>query len=193
MNRKSWITALMLVACAVFITTAMAADKPNESKEKATTKVAANERITLDIRGSECDRCAKVLTTALAQHGVHATVSASQGKPFRAMASVDQSTDLGAAGLAVMAANTPHKAKVAPHLDLVMFAKLDKDSAKKVTEALGKVKGLDSKESKADPEKGELSVRIVGGTKVTADEISRALHDAGIAANFTKTATGQTS
>ena len=73
-----------------------------------------------------------------------------------------------------------------PGLSIVFFAKLDKDSAKKAEQAAGKVKGVDAKETKANAEKGEISVRIKGDEKVTTADLVKALKDAGIEAKLTK-------
>lgn len=84
-------------------------------------------------------------------------------------------------------AETPHRtSKGPPGLSLVLFAKLDKDSAKKAEEAAGKVKGVDSKGTKANAEKGEISIKIKGSDKVTAGDLVKALKDAGIEAKLTK-------
>jgi hypothetical protein len=64
---------------------------------------------------------------------------------------------------------------------------LDKDSAKKAVDAVSKVKGVDSKETKADEKKGEIVVRISGGEKLTASTLVDALKkDAGVTASVAK-------
>jgi hypothetical protein len=113
-------------------------------------------------------------------------VSASTAKPFRLVAEVDAKADLGACGEAIMKAQTPHHEKVAPELDLVMFAELDKASAEKTMEALAKIKGIDAKHSTADVKTGEISIRLTtGGDKVTAEHLHKTLHDAGVVSSFT--------
>ncbi len=94
--------------------------------------------------------------------------------------------DLGATGKAINGANTPHKSQAPPGLALVVFAKLDKKSAEAATKALGKVKGVDSKQSKADAKKGQISVSIAGKEKVTVAGILAALKDAGVKASLTE-------
>ena len=74
----------------------------------------------------------------------------------------------------------------------MLFAKLDKDASKKVTEALDKLKGVDAKDSMTNSEAGEICVRIDGGNKVTADEVSNALRDAGITTQLVKSTTSKT-
>jgi len=74
-------------------------------------------------------------------------------------------------------------------LSVVLFAKLDKDSAKKAEEAVGKVKGVDKKGTKVDDKKGEISVKIAGGEKaekVTLTGLVSALKEAGVAATSSK-------
>jgi hypothetical protein len=93
---------------------------------------------------------------------------------------------LGACGAAVMKANTPDKANDPPSLDLVVFGKFDQATAKKATDALAKIKGVDARKSSVNESKGELNVRIDGGSKVTANQIQRALQDAGVWTQFSQ-------
>jgi hypothetical protein len=152
------------------------------------------ETITLVIHGAETPESAKALGDALASHNVNAPIEASKDSPVRTTASIDRTTDLGPVGQAVTSTSTPNsKSATRPSLDLVLFAKLDKDAAKKFGEALAKVKGVDASNSKLDAATGELSVRIVGGSKVTADQIHRALNQAGIAAQLSKPTNARTS
>ena len=97
-----------------------------------------------------------------------------------------EDADLGAAAKKVNGCDTPHKAQTAPGLSLVLFAKLDKESAEKAEKAVGKVKGVDGKGSKADPEKGEVSIKLDGKAKVTVADLTKALDGAGIKASIKK-------
>jgi hypothetical protein len=106
--------------------------------------------------------------------------------PSRTVAEGDKDVDLGKAADKVNKASTPHKAQTPPALNIVLFAKLDKDSAKKAEDALDKVKGVDTKETKADAAKGEITVRIKGSDKVTSTILLDALKDAGIEAKLVK-------
>jgi hypothetical protein len=107
--------------------------------------------------------------------------------PARTVAEGDKDVDLGKVADKVNKAETPHRDKGhPPALSVVLFAKLDKDSAKKAEEAAGKIKGIDAKETKANAEKGEVSVRIKGSDKVTTDDLIKALKDVGIEAKLTK-------
>ncbi len=69
---------------------------------------------------------------------------------------------------------------------MVLFAKLDKDSAKKATDALGKLEGVNGKDTKADAAKGEISIRLDGKGKLTSKKLIDALKDAGIEAALAK-------
>jgi hypothetical protein len=106
--------------------------------------------------------------------------------PARTIAEGDKDVDLGKAADKVNNAATPHKAQAPPAFNIVLFAKLDKDSAKKAEEAVDKVKGVDAKETKADAQKGEITVRIKGSDKVTTTMLLDSLKDAGIEAKLTK-------
>jgi hypothetical protein len=113
-------------------------------------------------------------------------VAPSKEDPSRTVAEADKELDLGAAAKKVNEAETPHKAKVAPALSVVLFGKLDKDSAKKAEEELGKVKGVDAKETKAYADKGEISVRIKGSDKVKTADLVDAAKKAGVEVTLTK-------
>ena len=102
------------------------------------------------------------------------------------VAEADENLDLGAAAKKVNSADTPHKDKVAPGLSVVLFAKLDKDSAKKAEEAVAKVKGVDKSGTKANADKGEITVKLAGTDKVTVADLTKALDGAGIKASITK-------
>ena len=67
-----------------------------------------------------------------------------------------------------------------------MFAELEKGSVRKVRRALAKVKGVDSKATKARTKRGEISVKLKGDAKVTTADILKALKDAGIEASIKK-------
>ena len=82
--------------------------------------------------------------------------------------------DLGAAASKVQKKDKPHAAPPGG-FSLVLFAALDKDSAKKAVDAVSKLKGVDKKETKADEKKGEVVVRIAGGEKLTVAALVDAL------------------
>jgi len=107
--------------------------------------------------------------------------------PSRVVAECDKDCDLGAAADKVNKTTTPHSAKGHPTgLSVVLFAKLDKDSAKKAEETLGKVKGVDGKGTKANAEKGEISIKIAGDQKIKAADLIEALKKAEITAAIAK-------
>jgi len=92
--------------------------------------------------------------------------------------------DLGALAAKVEKAKKPHPDPAA--LSLILFSKLDKDSVKKATEAIGKVKGVDKKGTKTDEKKGEIIVKFAGGEKITASALLDALKKDGVTATLTK-------
>src|SRR5262245_12788898 len=111
---------------------------------------------------------------------------ATQDKPQRLIAEAKDDTDLGAAAAKVASAETPHKSKVAPELLIVLFADLDKDSAKTAEKTLEKVKGVDAKATKADAEKKEISVALTGKEKVKIGDLLDPLKKEGINARTEK-------
>jgi hypothetical protein len=204
MNARFWSTALAGCACVALATAAMAAPPQNATKSKehparhhvaaktAAKSSAKKELVTFEIRGADTAKDARMLSDALNAQHVKTTVLTSQGKPYRMTAAIEPTTDLGACGAAVMKANTPEKAKDPPSLDLVVFGKFDQASAKKATDALAKIKGIDARKSSVNESKGELNVRIDGGSKVTANQIQRALQDAGVWTQFSQNHTTKT-
>jgi outer membrane receptor for ferrienterochelin and colicin len=106
-------------------------------------------------------------------------------EPTRVEATAASSdVDLGAVAAKLQKAKKPHPDPAA--LTLILFSKLDKDSAKKATDALQKVKGVDKAATKADEKKGEIAVRIAGGEKVTPATLVASLKDAGVTAHTSK-------
>ncbi len=108
-------------------------------------------------------------------------------KPVRVVGELTKDADLAAVAKAVNAANTPHKDQSPPGLTLVLFAKLDDESAKTARSAIRKVKGVAGKGSGASSKTGAIRVRIAGEEKVTITNLLAALKEAGIEASLTKT------
>jgi len=104
-------------------------------------------------------------------------------RPVRIVGEIAADADLGAIAKAVNAANTPHKEKSPPGLALVLFAKLDKQSARAARKALRNVKGVDGKGTRANAKTGVISAKISGKEKVTVAIIVAALKEAGIEAS----------
>jgi hypothetical protein len=190
MNRKL-IPVFVAAVAFVFvgINQGFAQKTDNAAKSPAKPAVAAREKVTFELRGAECDACAKTLMSELSKHGITTTVVANKDKPVRLFAEIDPMTDLGACGKAIMDAKTAHREHAAPELDLVMFTKLDKDSAAKVKEALAKIKGVDAKQSMVNLETGEICIRLNGAEKVTANTLQTTLKTAGVYTNFVKGST----
>ncbi len=144
------------------------------------------ETITLEIRGANSHDDAHLLCWTLMARRVSAEVEESPNQAYRITAAIDPGTDLGAAGEAVLHARTADNTASPPSLSLVLFGNFDPPAAQRVTDALGKIAGVDAKDSSVLPAKREITVRIPGGAKVTADQIRKALHDAGVDARFTR-------
>lgn len=111
--------------------------------------------------------------------------------PVRVQGKVAAKADLTDLATKVNDANTPHKGQSPPGLGVVLYADLDKASARKAKRALKKVKGVDAKNSKANAKKGEISVKLSGARKdkkpkVTVADIVTALKKAGIDASATE-------
>jgi hypothetical protein len=201
MSRKGWISAVAGVACAALavvaqsnVASAQTVEKPHRSynmphtpAHNANQTSPKQETVTLEIRGATSPEGARMLSSALTAHQVDASLQAMQGKPCRVTAMIDPQTDLGALGQAIRTTSTPDKAQSPPSLDLVVYGKFDKSTAKKAAEALSKIKGVDAKDSNADLTSGEFNIRVIGGAKVTANQIHRALQSAGVWTQFTRT------
>jgi hypothetical protein len=210
MKGTTWMTAVVGIACvalaAVTLSTAPAAEQAQNTyrapahnamhrpmTHTSMQTMPKKEMVTLEIRGANSAAGARLLGSTLTAHQVNAAVQASQGKPYRVTATIDPKTDLGAAGQAIMTTSTPDRALTPPSLDLVVFGKFDKASAKKASEALAKIKGIDAKDSNANISAGELNIRVNGGAKVTADQIHRALQEAGVWTQFTRNSSARRS
>lgn len=106
-------------------------------------------------------------------------LKATQEAPQTVTINLDTSKgDLGDIAKAVGACDTPHKAKVAPAVMLILDAPgLSAGNAGKVADALKDVKGVEAKDSKADAKKKEIMVQLdpKGGAKLA--DIKKALAD----------------
>jgi hypothetical protein len=149
---------------------------------------AETKKITIDVKGAYCQGCAGKIATALDEGGLKPAVApkATQEKPQRLVVEAKDDTDLGAAAAKIAGAETPHKAKVAPEVMFVLFADMDKDSAKKAEKALESVKGVEAKATKADADKDEISVTLTGKDKVKITDLLDTLKKDGISARTEK-------
>jgi hypothetical protein len=107
-------------------------------------------------------------------------------EPVQITATLAEDANLGTLGDAVNGAATPHKDQHAPGVALVLFADLDKESAKAALKALGKLEGVDAEGSTADAEKGEISIKLAGGKELDVEDVLAALKEAGVEATTTK-------
>jgi hypothetical protein len=202
---KDWKTILAGIVGASLASAALAATaqstnsqlsrpvyRPRPAHTAMTQKVKL-ETVTFDIHGASDMKSAQTLDSALASRHLNAKVESSPDKPYRLTAKIRPNMDLGAVGQAVRDANTLEKTKNPPSLDLVLFGKLDQSASEKAMGVLAKIKGVDVKDSKIDTSAGEIQVRISGGAKLTADQIHRALLDAGVWTEYTRSNASRTS
>jgi hypothetical protein len=205
MKWNYWKTAVVGMACVALATSAIAAQQrrmyepktprayQSPASQMSMHSNAKKETVTLEIRGADCAKDAETLDAALVSHRITAKLQPSTLEPSRVTTSIDPNMDLGPVGQAVMKAGTQDRAKYPPSLDLVLFGKFDSATAKKATNALTRIKGVDARNSSANEMTGELNIRINGGAKVTAAEIHRALQQAGVWVQFARTNTARTS
>lgn len=179
--------SLVAVMFAVSII-AFAAEQKKEEQAKEPGKEKRGERITLNIDGVQCAGCAKVLTSTLGECGfkIADTLTPNKDGPVQVQATCQGECDLAACSAQVKEAKTPHRAQSPPSVALVLFSKLDEKSAQDALTACRKIKGVDGAACKADPKTGEIQVKISGGQKITPQQITQALSEAGIQAHLTK-------
>lgn len=131
--------------------------------------------------------CASVLTDALAGAGVKnvSRIAPNQGRTFVIVVGAVPGGKLGEAAEKVNAALTPHRETVKPTLSLELYVDdLDEETQAKAIKALEKVEGVDAEKSKVFPKRGVISVRLVGGAKLTTQAIIDALGEAGVEAKI---------
>jgi hypothetical protein len=202
MNRTFWNVPLSFAACFALAVTAIAApaattnrsaERPLEAhryntQQRTSTAEHKDQKqsVTLAIGGAEDSQSAQLLTKALQQEGLRATVREQKNQPCELTTPLARNADLSAASKAVMNANTSQKASYPPSFDFVLFAPLTKDSAKQAMDKLRTLKGVDAQNSRANVGKGELWVRINGAARITPDDIHNAIQAAGIDAHFVK-------
>ena len=145
------------------------------------------QKVSLDVFGTVCQGCAKELTSALNDSGINKVgkLVPNKGKgPVRIIGELQATADLAKMARMVIEANTPHKSQSPPGLAVVLFAKLDKKSARQARQSLRKLKGVDAKQTSVNARKGEISARINGKEKVSVSTMLAALKDAGINASI---------
>jgi hypothetical protein len=201
MNRKLFDTTLSLVVGLAIATVGFAADQAMTHRASPKTHAARQmqtasdyrqasaehkQPVTLAIGGAEDSQSASLLTGTLKEQGLQATVRESKGQPYELTTTVPRTMDLSAASKAIMSAKTAQKSAIPPSFDFVLFAPLTKAKAKQAIDRLRSLKGVDTKNSHANVNKGELWVRINGSARVTPDDVYNAFHAAGIDAHFTR-------
>lgn len=178
------LTAVLLSATVVVF--AAAQDK-EQNKDPGKEK-GGGKRLTLSIEGVECAGCARVLSATLGECGFKVAGSLTPNKdgPVQVVATSKEGSDLAACATKVKDAQTPHRAQSPPSLSVVVFSKLDEKTSQEALTACRKIKGVDGAACKADAKTGQIQLKIAGDQKVTTEEITKALSDAGIQAQLTK-------
>jgi len=204
MYRKSWLPAMVALMCVGVATLAGAAEQQKSYQPKSNSygqskeyhnpmkTTSRKEMVTFAIRGADSNECARMLSNTLRAHGIQASVGQSQNKPSLVEVSINSNEDLGALGKAIQETKTPDMSKQPPSLDLVLYGHFDSVRAKKATDALETIKGVDARNSLANEASGTLHIRIVGGDTVTADQIHRDLQRAGVWTQFSQGKTART-
>ena len=193
---KSWFqSAIALVTCSLLASALVAAPTLTNNDTKRTTGATPqaaksdpnNQKITFKLTGVHNGQI-DAINKALADHKLKAKVheGKGKGKPMHLTAEVDHGADLSPWIKAID--TTAAKGKPAPTLTLVIYAPINKESGTQALAHLDKLKGVDAKRSTVDVKMGELHVRLTGKDRVTPDDISGAVHEAGIVSHFTKMA-----
>lgn len=160
--------------------------EPAQAEEK-TERAPAPQQVRLYVEGAFCAGCAAVLTDALEEGGLKnvSKISPNVGRGHViVLGDLAHAADLSPLAKAVNGAATPHRDQAKPGVSLEVFAKLDEKSADKALAALVKVSGVDAKGSKADLERGALSVRLNGEGKLSVEGLLASLKQAGIDAKI---------
>jgi copper chaperone CopZ len=185
MKKTFVLTAVLLAASIV----GFAVEQKKEEQAKEPGKEKRGQQVTLSIDGVECAGCANVLTSALSECGFKIADKLVPNKdgPVQVQATCEGGCDLAACASQVNEAKTPHRAQSPPGLAIVLFSKLNEKSSQEALTACRKIKGVDGAACKADPKTGQIQIKIVAaGQKVTPEQITQALSDAGIQAQLTK-------
>jgi hypothetical protein len=194
MIKVSFRTASVIVLCLTVITSASAKGlrskrTPPIPRKDAKAAAGDKELIKLEIAGPMDSRATPAYEKAFAAAGLKATFEESKKgkKPARMRTAVDATTDLAPWAKAVQGAIRVKPNQTAPGLDLLIYAPLTKANQTQVLAQLEKVKGVDSKNSIMDVKKGTVRVRISGSDHVNAQQIAKAVEDAGVTGHFVKT------
>jgi copper chaperone CopZ len=138
---------------------------------------ALAEPVKFKVSGVLCPGCAGAVTNAVVTlPAVKIKEDPSKAKPILVLDIDTKKSDVGDVAKAIAAAETPHKDTEAPGATLIIEVKALTDAnAKKVGDALSKVKGVDAKASKGVVAEKAIYVKLSdeGGAKLA--EIKKAL------------------
>lgn len=165
MNAIGKVTA---VALAFVLSGTLIAQLSGQKKEAPLQKSEPrSQRLTMDVAGVDSPASADMLADALNGAGlkVERKLSPGKGNVARVAVLAREDLDLAPAAMKVNSVATAHREQWPPGLSLVLFAKLDEASAGKAIETLGKIKGIDRIESKADTLTGEVVAKLTGATE----------------------------
>jgi len=185
-------TPILTLVTAILIAWPVVGVSDDKKNDKDNKKEKEQYRLTLNVEGVECAKCAQVMTSTLeaAQLKPTGTIKPDSTGPSRILATCPTECDLGAVAAKVSQADTPHREKVPPSLSLILFTKLDEKSASTALATCRKIEGVDGTACQVDSKTGEIQLKISGKEKVTVAQILTAFKDAGIEAH-TKSTTGR--
>jgi hypothetical protein len=95
------------------------------------------------------------------------------------MAQCTRECELGAVAGKVNKAQTPHRAKVAPSLALVLFTD-PATSEESVQAACRKLEGVAREGCRFDPKTGEIEIKLAGDKPLKLSQIEQAMKEANI-------------
>lgn len=178
---------LFLLATLVLFSTFAITEIQAEDTEKSSSKTAEKtpEQIRIYVEGAYCPGCTEVLKEALEISGLKnsSKIAANGGQGYVIVyGDFAHSADLSKIATAVNGAQTPHKKISKPGVSLELFGKLSDETADKALKSLETIKGVDAAGSAVDAKRGVISVRLIGGEKVSVADIIAALQKDGISA-----------
>jgi hypothetical protein len=174
MNAARFLLALTLpIALIAGMATVVAQDSGKKPiVDKPAPDPPKQPRMTLDLAGADCDACVQRISEALRSSGfrIDGDIKPESVGLVRIHVVGNEDIDLHAAATKVNSVHTNHPERNRPGLFFVLFARLDEKQADRALDVVTKMRGVDRKQTKADPKKGEISIKLAGEALATATE-----------------------
>jgi hypothetical protein len=160
---------------------------PTSSAQEKARPEGTKQRVTLNIEGVECARCAKVMSDTFAgtDAKIVSAIEPNTKGPSQVVVECASACDLGALAAKVNEAQTPHREKQPPTLSLVLFGELSRQQTQAARAACQKIEGIDAESFRYDTDTNQLQLTVTGKEEVTPKQVVETLANSGVEVELT--------